>query len=86
MNCIRPIAMSDIGTFMVAWTAVIAQINGVAANSVIVGRMFNWNARRGLPDGESGHRQQHRVPSQRRIAGLHPSNPEDLRSLAGRSR
>ena len=35
------IAMSDVGTFMVTWTGVTSQFNGVALDSVIMGRMFN---------------------------------------------
>jgi len=41
--------MSDTGTFMVVWTAVIAQFNGVATESVIMGRDFIWNAAGAIP-------------------------------------
>ncbi len=43
------IAMSDVGTFVVAWTAVISQTNSIATNSVVVGRMFTWDSTGATP-------------------------------------
>ena len=67
-------------TFMVVWTAVTSQFNGVATGSVIKGRELHLELRRGHPDDDP--RQQHRVPSQRRVDRLHPFRPRGLRPLA----
>ena len=49
-NTLHPeIAMGDIGTFVVVWTAVTTQANGVATNSVIMGRMFTWDSTGATP-------------------------------------
>ena len=36
--------MSDVGTFIVTWTAVTSQTNGIATNSIVVGREFTWDS------------------------------------------
>ena len=43
------IAMSDISTFVVVWTAVTGQTNGIATDSVIMGRMFTWDSTGATP-------------------------------------
>ncbi|MEN6459328.1 MAG: hypothetical protein ABFC63_10400 [Thermoguttaceae bacterium] len=43
-NQVTPsVAMSDIGTFVVTWTAVVAQTNGYATNTLVMARLFSWS-------------------------------------------
>ena len=43
------IGMSDVGSFIVTWTAVTSQTNGVATNSIVVGREFTWDSTGAIP-------------------------------------
>ena len=66
------VSMSDAGTFMVGADCRHRPNERCLANQRDHGPHVQLDGRRGRADDDSRHRSEHRVPSQRRITGLHP--------------